>query len=570
MAKDRFMNYGYDDLDDFHISAGDMNLVASLHARFDMLDPKDKENPDIFGCEALFIRFFVNYDMELDFKVIANTFYKNVPEAMEFNKIAYYTDTTAMDTYLLKSFTEFTLSQIYNMAYEENEYASKLLVYLYKTYYKKEYKILKKFIKISSDEVLSVAMETSRANGIDDKCFEGPARILVMCRFMNIEPDESCAFLYYVMGEINTEIEKAENEMKNTYLDSNIEERRKKYFTSGEELMKLFDVNNLEDIEGKCKLYRRYKKFIKDFYTDKGFNPEVNELYIDDDRFLVCMINTYMLLKQKHPNREYTTDDLQSYTMIYIDHMIKRDLIDETEEYFKRVLGEVDDFVLGESIFDPAEFERSAGLVNWRDKDKKTSKTVNEPKVTIKNAEDYDQKMLLEQIADLREKLHKKEYDVHRLSELYNDAKQKIAETEDYKGKYQSEHQELITLREHVFNETEEDIDIPEKTIQEYIKAIENKKIIVIGGHANWVNKMKDMFKNWTYVNFKSTSTIDDSILNNSTEYVFFFTDFIKHHVYYRFMNLVREKHIPFGYIGSININKCIKQIAEEIAAKGE
>ena len=78
---------------------------------------------------------------------------------------------------------------------------------------------------------------------------------------------------------------------------------------------------------------------------------------------------------------------------------------------------------------------------------------------------------------------------------------------------------------------------------------------------------MKEIFKNWTFVNFKSTSTIDDSILNSNTEYVFFFTDFIKHHVYYRFINMVREKNIPFGYIGTININKCIKQISDEISA---
>ena len=84
---------------------------------------------------------FVNSDMERDFKIIANTFYKNVPEAMDFNNYNYFTDTTAIDTYMLKSFTEFTLSQIYSMAYNGNEYALKLLVYLYKTYYKKEYKI---------------------------------------------------------------------------------------------------------------------------------------------------------------------------------------------------------------------------------------------------------------------------------------------------------------------------------------------------------------------------------------------------------------------------------------------
>lgn len=68
----------------------------------------------------------------------------------------------------------------------------------------------------------------------------------------------------------------------------------------------------------------------------------------------------------------------------------------------------------------------------------------------------------------------------------------------------------------------------------------------------------------WSYINFKSTTTIDDSILD-SAEYVFFFTDMLKHHVYYRFINLAKQKRVPFGYIGSSNIEKCIKQIAEEM-----
>ena len=567
MAKDRFVFNEDDNFDNFNLGADDFNSVAALHARYDMLDPKEKINPDIFGCEALFIRFFVNSDMERDFKIIANTFYRNVPEAMDFNNYSYFTDTTALDTYMLKSFTEFTLSQIYSMAYNGNEYASKLLIYLYKTYYKKEYKILKKFSKISSDEVLSIAMETSRANGTEDKCFEGPSRILVMCHFMNIEPDISCSFLYYVMCEINSHIEKFYNEMRNERLDKPVEDYGKRFYKTGEELAKLFEVDDLADIEGKCKLYRRYKKFIKDIYTDKGHNPDVNELYVDDARFITSMINTYMLLKKKHPTRDYTTDEIQSYTMIYIDHLIKRELINDTEDYFMRTLGEIDDFVLEESMFDPEEFEQSSGLENWKEKNKVKQQEKKEPKAVTQKEGTYDQQILLEQIADLREKLHKKEYDVHKLSELYADAKQRIAETEDIKEKYESEHSELITLREHVYNETEEDIDIPEKTVQEYKKAIEDKKIIIIGGHTNWVNRMKDIFKNWTFVNFRSTTTIDDNILNSGTEYLFFFTDFIKHNVYYRFINLVREKKIPFGYIGSININKCIKQIADEIAA---
>ena len=39
----------------------------------------------------------------------------------------------------------------------------------------------------------------------------------------------------------------------------------------------------------------------------------------------------------------------------------------------------------------------------------------------------------------------------------------------------------------------------------------------------------------------------------------------LKHHVYYRFVNLVRKKKIPFGYISTSNIDKGLKQMAEEL-----
>ena len=573
MIKDTFM-FNDDDKDGFRFEAEDFNSLAALHTRYDLLDEKDRVNPDKFGCECLFIRFFVNDDMSRDFAIIANTFYKNVPEAMDCKNYRYFTDTQASDSSLIDAFIEFTLGQIYSFASAGNEYASKLLLYLYKTYYKKEYKILKKFRKISRDEVLSIAWESTRTDGLGDRYFQGPSRILIMCQFMNIEPDISCSFMYYVMTEINKKIEKSLDEKRYPHFQDDSEEDdetedefRDRYYSTGDELKKIFEVEELRDIEGKCKLYKRYKKFINDYYTEKGANIAEERAFLNSPNFVSCMIKTYMLLKDKHPNREYTPEDLQNYTMIYMDHHIKDEITDQIETHFMLTLGEVDEYILEDSMFIPDDFEKASGLLNWKDKKSVKPEVHKEPEKKVSDVTSYDQQVLLEQITDLRDKLHKKEYDIHRLSELYSDAKQRIAESENYKEKYESEHSELITLREHVYNETEEEIEIPEKTVKEYKKAIENKKIIIIGGHANWVNKMKEIFKNWTFVNFKSTSTIDDNILNSNTEYVFFFTDFIKHHVYYRFINLVREKNIPFGYIGTININKCIKQIADEISA---
>ena len=116
-----------------------------------------------------------------------------------------------------------------------------------------------------------------------------------------------------------------------------------------------------------------------------------------------------------------------------------------------------------------------------------------------------------------------------------------------------------------MYNFTEEDIALTEKSRQDYIDQLKDKKVVIIGGHTNWIRQLRDLFPKWTFVNYKSTTTVDDSILAHS-DYVFFFTDMLKHHVYYRFINLVREKKVPFGYISSSNIDKGLKQMAEEIS----
>ena len=128
----------------------------------------------------------------------------------------------------------------------------------------------------------------------------------------------------------------------------------------------------------------------------------------------------------------------------------------------------------------------------------------------------------------------------------------------------ESDREELIALREYAYNSTEEDIILTERSRQDYIDQLKEYKVVIVGGHTNWVRQVSDLFPKWTFVNFKSTTTIDDSVVDHA-DHVFFYTDALKHHVYYRFVNLVREKKIPFGYISTSNIDKGLKQMAEEL-----
>ena len=90
--------------------------------------------PDPYGCEAFFVKTFINEEMQPDFGIIANIFYLNVPEALTFKNYEYYTETSIRSSYPVEVFSLFTLSQILSRAKAGNEFSVQLLKYLYKTY----------------------------------------------------------------------------------------------------------------------------------------------------------------------------------------------------------------------------------------------------------------------------------------------------------------------------------------------------------------------------------------------------------------------------------------------------
>ena len=95
-------------------------------------------------------------------------------------------------------------------------------------------------------------------------------------------------------------------------------------------------------------------------------------------------------------------------------------------------------------------------------------------------------------------------------------------------------------------------------------KAIADKQIVIIGGHVNWQNKLKQMFPGWHFVHPDAYKTVNAGMLEDK-EKVYFFTDYINHVSYKKFVGIVREKKIPFGYIGSRNIDSVVSQIYQEM-----
>ena len=61
---------------------------------------------------------------------------------------------------------------------------------------------------------------------------------------------------------------------------------------------------------------------------------------------------------------------------------------------------------------------------------------------------------------------------------------------------------------------------------------------------------------------------IEGDRLLDGADMVYFFTDYLSHSTYGRFVRLVRENRIPFGYIHTVNVESLVRQVFEDLVIK--
>lgn len=145
----------------------------------------ERVEPDKFGCYSIFCHSFLRstdymYD---DFPYIAHNFLSNcsIEELKEYTEVVYSPDTKYDEnlySYILNEIVSILVSGLSH----QNDYVCKLLINIYKVFYKKEYKFLKRFSKINASEVISISQDAENGHNI-----YSIARILCMCEAMHIQ-----------------------------------------------------------------------------------------------------------------------------------------------------------------------------------------------------------------------------------------------------------------------------------------------------------------------------------------------------------------------------------------------
>lgn len=511
----------------------------------------DKLPPDTIGVDYFFLRGFITRDMFIEFDFICQYFLDHCYDRLEdFAEVGSYYEISAKNYSVERSYVDRIMWLIYNGAKIKDEYCVALIKYLYKTYYKSEYKQLKRFSHISCSDVLTIANEDP-----DDFDFYEISRVLVMCSIMDIKIDHKASILYSFCANERAKIINDEEDDFNLYSDELFEKCREQV----EEWCSDATVSE----NRLFKHYKRQERFISECFRHNNY-PD-NYLYNALDSYMglkMEMVRTLCMLKHYHPNREYSFEEVQKYTALYSLVIAVRDTVEaydwDIDKSLRIKRDDVQEYEKDEFIFDPDKI-----VVNKKSSDKKTEEKqiVNVAPVEAPKLSDEE---YMSEISTLRNKLNAREQEISHLREETHKFKKNYEEADSLVQKYKDERSELIALRNYVYELTEgapEEVTVELDEMKEFLA---KQQIIIVGGYPAWINKLKSLFPDWRFISIDSYRTADIKMFSGANK-VYFFTGSLSHAAYFKFITAVRDGNVPFGYIHSTNVDTSIKILYKDL-----
>lgn len=527
------------------------NFVSHMMKNYDYEELMPSFNgmaPDTYGCERLFVDFFINDEMREDFPLIARDFYVH-----EFAKISEYQDLEYVDIQSGEDwpelmFNRFTLGLMVNAVNSGSEYTKALLLYLHKTYYKKEYRTIKRFSTMSLGELLALAKP--KPEGGICPYYAHLSRILCIAPIYGIKINEDCNLVYGILNEFSSRFGLNGGFSFDEAVADIFKDCQK-------EIDERFDQKKLYSLDAKM------SKFLGNVFRWLGYSPKYADLCDENDRGVKDRLAIVLaILKKTFPknNREYSEEELTLYGMIL--HCASAMTCSSSwlsETLMTLAYGESGTYYYDEfpPMFHPEDVQVKIG----RQEDGKDKKQVKEYAELAGTDEcRHDEPALFEEVDKLRRKIHKLESDNSSLRASLAEKRRIEEESKDIRKQLEASNRELAALRNYVYHLTERDNPITDKTVESMKETIAVYRIVIVGGHLNWLSKMKKEFPNWIFVNPEASGSTDVSVVDKA-DYVYFFTDTISHSKYHQFMNVIRERKINFNYIHGVNIEKNIRDI---------
>lgn len=515
----------------------------------DGIGEEDATEVDTTGAELLFARFFVTADMSIDFPVVAIEFVRHCHDHLEeYYDLAAYNTFEYDKNHSGEFFQALIIDLIYTGVRCGDEYCRALLKTLYKTYYKQEYNKLKRFSRISSEEIESIAEDDPISP--DD----AEARLLIMCYVLGIEVSPDCILIYLQLKKEAAFYEYEECER--TFTIEELDWENEFFMECRAQVDEWLSEEKKKDIEEQNRVYYEGLNFISDRLRHSGYSSEFVELAQDNVMGLpIQLTRTLVLLKKSFPKRNFSFDEVQKYCCLYDAVSAVIDISEREIEHLEILMGLRTSF---EDYYEDCAFKPENIVPNQKILYEKLPENNTKLKLPIEQLAVTNDELLAE-IEQLRLKNREKDRKLHSLMEAQKTMKEELSEARMLVRQAEEEHEELLALREQVFSEETE--EIPDGvSLDEMRDKISSQRITIIGGHITWIKKLRQEFPEWTYIQNDDLNQYSEKSLINS-EQVFFFTDHMSHTLYGRCMNIIRKDSIPFGYLHGVNIEKSIRDI---------
>lgn len=528
-----------------------IEALSGLISYASSIDRTKGAEKDLFGAEYFFVRGFINETMHRDFPFIEYDFMEHCGNKLHIflnDEIDGITEMRWFPSDMIVK--NMVIQAMYNGAVVGDEYCIFLIKYLYRTYYKKEYNQIKRFKTMSADDVNEF--------GTDDRT---QARILILGNFLGIGQDMSCSIIYrYLSCEADSRLDAMYE--KEEMLDSgqDVTEEMlasfKKYISDSTGSEKL-----LLDIEPYHTAWQFFKKALianglPDNYADMHMLEDTGDTI--DKRFVSSMVHAFVTIKDMHMEERCSLQDVQTFAALWELVCGLSNSIHELQEEISGLLSVDMDQDLYPVMFHPETSVRNKTAQEQKIQGKVQAK--EEEHSTFSTPGEY----LSQEIDTLRLRLREKEQETKELYRKFREAQSHFKEYEEEAKKREDERAELIALREFVYHlGNEKDEEIPGEKIDDMKTAIADKKIIIIGGHINWHNKIRRIFPKWTCLLTEEFKMVNGKALENRDK-VYFFTDHMNHVAYEKYIKACRERKLDFGYLATVNLNQVIRQVYED------
>jgi chromosome segregation ATPase len=234
---------------------------------------------------------------------------------------------------------------------------------------------------------------------------------------------------------------------------------------------------------------------------------------------------------------------------------------------------EIDDIINLSNILNEVSHRRSLFDIDFSDDETDIDNDNNDENEDIEEAVD-DNELNDIDVSNVNEKLQtlsaavkqiKDEYLTkqleltHQIQQLERQVKRLQAEKNAIQEKTENEHQELVDLRNLVFNSQDEEAEKEEK----YDSPIEfpysvKHNISVFGGHETWRKSIKTMFNNVRFIS-KDIKPNQDIIKNSNI--IWIQANAMSHSYYYAVIDIARANNVSVRYFSYASARKCAEQI---------